>query len=292
MNLARADTYINVYLPRVDGEDPRKWARPSSPVFHEEEVYKFSDEIVKDRKLFLDKKQMSLYEIYYKDDQDPENHSSGEVTSAEEAGQDATESDNATERAQRIQRFSKLPRVAKVSISLDQKLRRNHGGHLHRFNEHTFIKSHLTGNHYNPSQSLERQVTSYNFKSANRRKFTPDIKSAKARTEHISRLFKKVQSAPSDPSKFRTLGLPPIGRSNTALTTLVPDVTPDVNRLTSATSKTQPLRPSSKPHSIWRQTTNFLVPGTGSLTFLGSGTKHAHATSSRSRLHTAGDILA
>ena len=66
MDLYSSDTYINVYIPREDGNDPRKLVPLNSPMFGQEKIYKFSEQVKKDRKLFLGKKQLSLYELYYK----------------------------------------------------------------------------------------------------------------------------------------------------------------------------------------------------------------------------------
>ncbi|KAL3876468.1 hypothetical protein ACJMK2_034311 [Sinanodonta woodiana] len=65
MELARVDSYINVYLPRSDGlvnikrNDP-----PSSPTFGQSGFYRFSEEIMKDRPLFLGSKTMSFYQMF------------------------------------------------------------------------------------------------------------------------------------------------------------------------------------------------------------------------------------
>lgn len=288
MNFGRSDTYINVYLPREDGDDPRRYARPSSPVFCSDEIYKFSDEIVKDRKLFLGKKQMSLYEIYYKDSGKEGEDNSMEISS------DNEEESEPFETGKRNMQFYKekntdhfeFPRVSKLSISLDNRLRQAQRTNMSRFNEpvQSFGKQKLTGNlGYDPNQSLERQVTSYDYmRIANRRNVTSESIKNKQKAETISKIFKKAHSATGDYRHVRSLGLPPISRSNTALTSLFPEINTGYSRAPTA-SRVRALRPSSKPHKIWQQTNNVLMKGVEPSTAMEPGVKQLKLASSRSR---------
>lgn len=296
MSFGRSDTYINVYLPREDGVDPRKYAQPSSPVFNSEEVYKFSDEIVKDRKLFLGKKQMSLYEIYYKDGKESGDNS----IENDENSENIDETDDHDTVHEHRYRKSKieLPRVSKLSISLDNRIRRPKQTSLTRFNEPVYSYGTHKGYgnaKYNPNQSLERQVTSYNYMQlANRRRVTNDtIRNSRDKMQNISRLFKKAQSAPSEVRQVRSLGLPPVSRSNTSLTTLFPEITPNPSRAPTTASKIRPIRPSSKPHRVWQQTTNVFLSGYEPSTSMEPGIKQMKLSSSRSRhnVSAASDIL-
>jgi hypothetical protein len=299
MHFGRSDTYINVYLPREDGDDPRRYARPSSPVHCSGEIYKFSDEIVKDRKLFLGKKQMSLYEIYYKDNKECDDNSIDLSDTS-----DYEEENDGFDIRKRNVNYSKdkntdhfeFPRVSKLSISLDNRLRRAQRSNMSRFNEpmQSYGKQKQSANNgYDPNQSLERQVTSYDYmRIANRRNVTSESIRNRQKTQTISKIFKKAHSATSDYRHVRSLGLPPISRSNTALTSLLPEINPGRSRAPTA-SRVRPLRPSSKPHRIWQQTNNVLMNGFESSTAMEPGIKQLKLASSRSRhnVNTASDIF-
>ena len=226
-------------------------------------MYKFSDEIVKDRKLFLGKKQMSLYEIYYKDGRE---HGGKRVTILD--GRDDSDKDDDERRSpneeeqegmfghrqqvhnERVQ----LPRVNKISLSLDRKLRRAQRTQLSRFNEPS------------TSWSQHRQRTAENTSSSgstgNHVKANRQHTQGAARTQNMYRLFKKAQSAPlSETRHVRVLGLPPISRQQTG----VQDSSDSAEALRAklGIGVTLPLRPSSKPNKIWRQTSNAFHSGYG-----------------------------
>lgn len=292
MNYARSDTYINVYLPREDGDDPRTFIQENSPVFSSEEIYKFSDEIVKDRKLFLGKKQTSLYEIYYKDSRDcfdsVENADIAPYKKETKVNRNHEHENKHKHRKNRGPDPFKFPRVSKLSISLDNKLRRAEGTQVTRFNEPaSMYGTHRGINKYDPNQSIDRQVTAHAYMHmTNRRRITSDsIKTARVKTHTVSRLFNNAQSAPSEFRQVRSLGLPPISRSNTTMTDFVPGFTTDASRAPSAGKKVRLLRPTSKPHTIWQQTTNVYMQRYEPSTTITPRIKQMKLTSSRSRLN-------
>lgn len=294
MNYARSDTYINVYLPREDGDDPRTFVEESSPVFSTEEIYKFSDEIVKDRKLFLGKKQTSLYEIYYKDSRDSDDFvGNAEIAQYNEevnVNRDHEHENKHKHGRNRVPDPFKFPRVSKLSISLDNKLRHAQGSDIARFNEPASMHGRNRGygtHKYDPNQSIDRQVTAHAYMHmTNRRRITSDsIKTARVKTQNVSGLFKKAQSAPSEFRQVRSLGLPPISRSNTTMTALIPGFTRDAACVPCAAKRVPLMRPASKPHKIWQQTTNVYMQRYEPSTTITPRIKQIPLTTSRSRLN-------
>ena len=263
MHFARADTYINVYLPRPDGEEPRRYASPPSPVFNSQSTYKFSDQIVRDRPLFLGRKQMSLYEIYYKDNKDGAPEMVADAPDEKNQTENDTETDekNKESETEKSTTFVGLPSVKKVSISLDYRVRKSARSiNARRFNEplNAYItnrKKVQTIHNFDPSETIERQLTTLEMLSKKREPIFSDS-NTKIRTLH--RIIKKTQSAPADLIRTpRALGLPPIVIGNGGLAAV--NASPPTGKVTyKLAGKAMPVRPSSKPHSIWRQTTDLL----------------------------------
>lgn len=300
MNFSRSDTYINVYLPREDGGDPRKLVPLNSPMFDKEKIYKFSEQVVKDRKLFLGKKQVSLYELYYKDKKVPSTDEVKASASEEEkivTSEDEEEIDHGDNSENKEITDTKAP-VKRVSLSLDSKVRKLR--QLKRFNEplnpyvtnkkkamlikkldseesETTDVTRLDRFKGEPQpifhDSRERQRTFY-FNSRERQRTFLDnqerqqtIHYYRGREEtfyntrqkpFLDNTF-KLQAFPK-PKKsmsaietrtFRSLGLPPINRTQSAAF--------NSNKQLTAVSKPMPLRPSSKPQKIWRQSTEALL---------------------------------
>ncbi|KAL4239928.1 hypothetical protein ACF0H5_000725 [Mactra antiquata] len=281
MNLGRSDTYINVYLPREDGEDPRLYTKPMSPVYDSGEVYKFSDQIVKDRKLFIGRKQMSLYDIYYKNDKEGGENTPGSPANAEEPEEVDQEFDIEPPPENKEIPIYRPTKISKVSISL----RRAEKIKAPRFNEPLTLynsgKGHTPSIH-DKAGNIDKQTFDIVHNSSRRRRATTGNKgnSSTSRTYTISKLFKKIQSAPSE---FRSLGLPPISRSSTALTAIQPDYSYDKQRAFVGT-RGQPLRPSSKPNKIWNKSNSAYDRGYTSTSLIENATRSGHMTSSRTRL--------
>lgn len=286
MDLARTDTYINVYLPRVDCTDPRRYTQPSSPVFNGAGIYKFSDQIVKDRKLFIDKKHTSLYDIYYKDSKENGRQIQRQDYFQTEETDNDTECDqdgNIPRRQESHANDVVLPRVNNVRLSLDRQLRRAKRTSKTRFNES--VATQGSNRYVHTSHNADADTTSFEI---NTRRSGRLVTKGAARTRAISKLFKKAQSAPtSDLRQVRILGLPPVSRSNTSV---------HMSSENSAESKTQtplgrslPLRPSSKPNKIWRQSTNVFMSGFSAISDLTPSVKKLHTGSVGLNIATIGD---
>lgn len=265
MNFARSDTYINVYLPRVDGEDPRDFARPNSPLFESDHVYKFSDEIVKDRKLFLGRKQLSLYEIYYKDNPNGANDIKDKRHVNESVEIEEIEDENDSQQDGRDRcgdTHIELPSIKRVSLSLEsQILRAKRDSNLKRFNEP--LNSYVTNrkrvqniNKFEPTDGTERQTTAFEFLNAPRREGT--YAEFLTRTKTMQRLLSKAVSAPTDTRSLRSL--PPIllGHTNRRPQTTLLHVT-QASAKEPAVPRRLPVRPDSKHHKVWRQTNNLVM---------------------------------
>lgn len=285
MNLARADTYINVYLPREDGSDPRRYAQSNSPVFSGSGVYKFSDQIVKDRKLFIDKKNMSLYDAYYKDCKENRNRACADGNHGNDEDRTLAENDDeviderdynrrldsyhGTQRSNEILHF---PSVNNVRLSPDRLLRRARCTPISRFNEPPTAPG--SSKYHRTHTNEDNQVTSFEISRKGGRLVTKGA----ARTRALAKLFKKAQSAPTtDLRQVRILGLPPITRTNTSVSS---DISETINAQL-AQGRTLPLRPSSKPNKIWRQTSNVYMSEFSSTSDLTPTVKRLHTGSSR-----------
>ena len=294
MDLARTDTYINVYLPRMDGVDPRRYTTTSSPLFNSDSIYKFSDQIVKDRKLFIDKKQMSLYEIYYKDSKGNGQRVFREGSKGEFEPRDSKDSENDGEglmlhRRNELQTYQNnaLPRVNNVRLALDRQLRRAKRTPITRFNESASSDGPIRYQHVETSRDVDSQMTSFEITT---RKSGRLVTKGAARTRAISKLFKKAQSAPStctDLRQIRVLGLPPVNRSSNSAN--VSGEFNDVFKAQASQGRSLPLRPSSKPNQIWRQSTNVFLSEFSMLSDLVSTGKRLNTGSSRRTANTIGD---
>ena len=321
MNLSRSDTYINVYIPRADGNDPRKLVPINSPMFGQDKIYKFSEQVKKDRKLFLGKKQLSLYEIYYrskegivekegseKDDEEQKVHSDQEEEIEVEK---IPEHDNerVDDHICTTDTYAKesMPHVLgsavnKVSLSLDSKTRYEEDEarkvtKLKRFNEPlnsyvsnkkkaTMMKK-LDAEDYldrqetvyellndpmqTVSDTIKRPVTlnaspkrnqsiygsrerQYSFYNSRQKTFYGTIYRSQPLTQP-----KKSLSA-IETRTTHGLGLPPInlGSNKTQSTSLGENV-PLARGMSNL--KALPVRPSSKPMKIYRQTSDVLLDG-------------------------------
>ncbi|KAH3872183.1 hypothetical protein DPMN_035398 [Dreissena polymorpha] len=258
MDWTRSDTYINVYLPREDGGDPRRYAQSNSPLFDAECVYKFSDEIVKDRKLFLGKKHMSLYEIYYKDGRDvngkpgtPEMPGDGDTNDEKQEPEGQFVRRVQEKSARHSERTIQLPRVNKISISLEKKLRRLQNNHASRFNEPVSPWTSTGRVRGSNEGTLDRQLTQTEVA---RVKTNKQLARGLTHTQNISRLFKSAPA--SETRQVRILGLPPINRASAG-----GHGSPDMITARLSLAATGPIRPSSKPNKIWRQSTDLMSAG-------------------------------
>ena len=166
MNLSRSDTYINVYIPREDGGDPRKLIPLTSPVFDMTKIYKFSEEVKKDRQLFLGKKQVSLYDLYYKVSKEhTENKTKKmekeDVSSSEDEGEEEEEG----EEHHHCDTIDTPNAVKKVSLSLESKVKKSRKPR--RFNEpldsYVAKQKKIMMNRTDSEQNLGRQISSYDL---------------------------------------------------------------------------------------------------------------------------------
>lgn len=321
MDLSRSDTYINVYIPRADGNDPRKLVPINSPMFGQDKIYKFSEQVKKDRKLFLGKKQLSLYEIYYRSkegivekeatDKDDEEHKVHSDKEEENETQERHERDNEHENDQicATDTYAKesLPHVLgsivnKVSLSLDSQTRYKEDEvrkvtKLKRFNEplNSYVsnkKKATMMKRLDAEDYLDRQETVYDLindpiqtvSETIKRPVTLNASSKRNQTIYGSRerqysfynsrqktfygtiyrsqpLTKPKKSFSAIETRtIQGLGLPPIslGSNKTQSTSLGENV-PLARSISNL--KALPVRQSSKPMNIYRQTSDVLLDG-------------------------------
>ena len=309
MKLSRSDTYINVYIPREDGGDPRRLLPLNYPVFDRAKIYKFSEEVKKDRKLFLGKKQLSLYEMYYKsnrglrdDTQDNENKEN-ETTKEETENSSSEEEDEVEHHYHHGDNLNMSAPVKKVSLSLDSKLRKSKTPR--RFNEtlnkYVTNKTKNMTSRLDAAQNIERQVSSVDLLKLDRQSTVYDNQSRqntfydnierqrtlvdireRQPTFHDSRDRQQLYSetrqktfydspyrlsafpasnksfSSTEASVGRSMGLPPINLGYHTTRSPVPYSNFHASASKSA-PKRIPLRPSSRPQKIWRQTTDIFM---------------------------------
>ena len=116
--------FINVYLPRMDGTlaDMRN-VSPPSPVFTLENIYKFSDQVMHDRQLFLNRKAYLTRYLPRRDNSSNEIQKKEKTKSAPVLISD------------REERESELPAINVVKLSLDASRGPVHSPRDRRFNE-------------------------------------------------------------------------------------------------------------------------------------------------------------
>ena len=327
MDLSRSDTYINVYIPRADGNDPRKLVPINSPMFGQEKIYKFSEQVKKDRKLFLGKKQLSLYEIYYRSKEgitdkeligkDNKEHS----VQSDEKGESEVETEEGNEHDKEraddhidhictadVYHKENMPHslsssVNKVSLSLDSQTSFMEDEvkkpmKLKRFNEplNSYVsnkKKAIMMKKLDAEDYMDRQETVYDllnnpihtvsdtFKrpitlNASKQKTNQTIYGSRERQYSFYNSRQKTfygsiyRSQPlAKPNKSfsavetRTIqgqGLPPIDIGSNKLQSASTGVNVPFSR--SVTNlKGLPVRPSSKPMKIYRQTSDVLLDG-------------------------------
>lgn len=249
-------SFINVYLPRE--EDLNRQVPPPSPVFSMSNIYKFSDDVIKDRHLFLGKK--AFYHRYVKGEQ--RRHGNGRVTQSS-----VRESPEPSETEENDCMNINVVRLALNASSTEEAERKA----KQRFNERlsAYVATQKKIKSAQNQTSLEPPKTSGTLPS-------------KTDTEQENTSFQTIVplSTPTSPRRprremsFRTVScanittprLPSLERAKTyTMEGYLKERTmwfPETASWGSTSAPGQgrmPTRPSSKPHNIWRQSTEFLL---------------------------------
>ncbi|KAK3612413.1 hypothetical protein CHS0354_032013 [Potamilus streckersoni] len=252
MELARADSYINVYLPRSDGlvnikrNDP-----PSSPTFGPSGFYRFSEEIIKDRPLFLGSKTMSLYQMF------PCHNSPTEMDSSERHLSPSGDQESVI-----------LPAMKTINLSInsgDKGARRS----LKRFNEP--LNTYITN--IKRTQQMRSSDVNLSYPRLSREKTRIAYDGAfKLQSLRKPLKFPKSQSA-VETRQTTSLGFPTLKPPRSELTPRSQSaaVFPENKKLTSQQQHRQQqqqksvrftngmhFRPLSKPQNIWQQSNEML----------------------------------
>ncbi|XP_062583091.1 uncharacterized protein LOC134244861 [Saccostrea cucullata] len=243
--------YINVFIPRADGTivDPRKFP-PPSPVFTLEHIYKFSEDVKRDRHLFLDRKPYfhgffgeSLEQL--RDD----------VSRGGDSNQNSIERDNNAN-------------VNVVKLSIDASTKAIPRIRDKRFNER--LSAYVRKN-----AAVEKaETTDHSVKESKTLAEKANNILQKSPTQNLTPRRPKIRRGLTfhtvSPTKMSTVQLPRLNAStpsfskqntmltlNTERTMWFPDYVIEKTYNKFGLGR-PPIRPSSKPSKIWRQSTALL----------------------------------
>lgn len=241
--------YINVFIPRADGTivDPRKF-HPPSPIFTIEQIYKFSDDVKKDRHLFSHRKPYfhSFYEGSPEQMKDDASRNSEPTTFGSEKENNAS--------------------VNVVKLSVDASTKAIPRIRDKRFNERLSAyvrkkaeKTETTDHSVKESKTLAEKTNNILLKSP-----THDL------TPRRPKIRRGLTFHTAPPTRMDTIRLPRLNSStptfskqstmltlNTERTMWFPDYVIDKTYQKFGFGR-HPIRPSSKPNKIWRQSTALL----------------------------------
>lgn len=243
--------FINVFIPRADGTivDPRKF-HPPSPVFTLEHIYKFSEEVKNDRHLFLERK--PYFQGLYGENLEQMKESV---------------SKKGDKMQNEIEKESNTP-VSVVKLSVDASTKAIPRLRDKRFNERlsAYVRKKAvsekieTNDHSNKESKTLAEKTSTLLQKSPIQDLTP-------RRPKIRRGLTFHTTLPSKNDMFRLPRLssstPSFSKQNTMLTLNTEKTMWFPDDVINKTYQKfgygrQPLRPSSKPSNIWRQSTALL----------------------------------
>jgi len=246
--LRYGQSHINVYLPR---EQPYKEVPPPSPVFDLDNIYKFSDEVQKDRHLFNfgRKAFLHLYSKHNSMSNDKNNSKSSEEEKEDDFSEinvvrlrlDSAKSDTTSYRSSRMRFNERLS----AYVTTKKKVQSN------QTSERTLNTPRKVKKHKEDEKETFLLPKAWD--------------TAQSRTTTATRKVRKGFRYRTAKSSTTGSPLPPLGphqRSiskrdnlNTERTMWFPDAASPINTQYSRL----PTRPSSKPHKIWRQSSDILL---------------------------------
>ncbi|OWF37803.1 hypothetical protein KP79_PYT06002 [Mizuhopecten yessoensis] len=255
-------SYINVYLPREEDTGLiNKHVPPPSPVFTMSNIYKFSDDVIKDRHLFLGKK--AFYHRYVKGEQRRHGHG-GSAQPVQPGGTSPDPSEEEKDDECMNVNVVRLALNASSKEDVDRKAKQ-------RFNER--LSAYVT------TQKKIKSAQNQNSLDGSK---TPGASSTTTDTEQENMSFQTIlpltnPNSPRRPRRelsFRTVSctnittprLPTLERAKTYTVEgylkeramWFPE-TASWGSTSAPGQSRMPIRPSSKPHNIWRQSTEFLL---------------------------------
>lgn len=243
--------FINVFIPRADGTivDPRKF-HPPSPVFTLEHIYKFSEEVKRDRHLFLDRK--SYFHGLY-------------GGSLEQLNEDDPKSGEQLQNAK--EKESNAP-MSVVKLSVDASTKAIPRIRDKRFNERlsAYVKKKAAGERMETADHSVKETKTLAEKTNHLLQKSP-IQDLTPRRPKIRRglTFHTALLSRNDMLRLPRLSssTPSLSKQNTMLTLNTertmwfPDDVIDKTYNKFGLGR-QPIRPSSKPNGVWRQSTALL----------------------------------
>lgn len=263
-------SYINVYLPREEDSNlPDRNVPPPSPVFSVSSIYKFSDDVIKDRHLFLGRK--AFYHRYVKGEE--RRHGRGgnaapvptsPILSDEDRDDDymainvvrlaLDSSNNDSKESNAKMRFNE--RLS--SYVANQKKIKSAQNHTGMEGSKT-PRASSTNNDAEPEPNSFQTVVSLpnpnsprrtkrelSFKTVSTHITTPKLPSLdRAKTYDVERSYHREMS----------VWFPEMGKERTFWT---PETAAWYPTCAFAHGR-MPTRPSPKPHKIWRQSTEYLI---------------------------------
>lgn len=234
--------FINVYLPREDGINHGDVAAPS-PIFTLDNIYKFSDQVLNDRHLFIGKKTIHHTKFDY-DDLDSSVLNSGRSSALGD----------------------KDSNIKTIKLSLDASQPGRNIRNRRRFNERL---SAYVSNNRKPSDNVKLKEYS---KSARTPRSVRDVKVEKPKKNLLTpvlKLGKPGRGASFENAvKSDSVELPPLQTSRTSLTRQKSYFGKEdtfwfpssaLRGIEQKPLKHLPMRPSSRQFNVWRQSTELLL---------------------------------